>query len=66
MKLTNGRATFDNLIFTQMPGTTGQKFEFSSPSIDYSKLSAIGVTAPNYEINIDFRDCEHGESLSGN
>ena len=61
-KLTNGQATFDNLIFVSNPGDEHIEFRLSSKAVDATKIQLqYGVSSLQDSIDVSFRWCQPGE-----
>ena len=66
VRVTNGEATFDNLIFYSHPGDQDIKFNIESPALDKEKLSTVIEDYTPENIIVNFRFCKPGEYIVSN
>ena len=67
VKVTNGRAVFDSLIFVAEPGSSNRSFTVNSNAINlFSARAQLGSNYALPKITVNYRFCKPGEFQSNN
>lgn len=65
LKVNNGVATFDALVFHNTPGANDIMFELTSNAIDLNTVrKVLGISYRLPQITLNFRYCQPGESIN--
>jgi predicted outer membrane repeat protein len=65
VKVNNGEALFDSIIFVSEPGKNNVLFDIKSPALDLTRLRLVfGSTYEQEKLVANFRWCQPGEQLT--